>query len=161
MTKANKKQNTSSSIALNKKALHDFSIEETYEAGLVLEGWEVKSIRDGRVQLRDSYVIFKQNEAFLFGAHFSPLASASTHVRPEAQRTRKLLLHRHQINKIMGRVQQKGYTCVTLKLYWKGPHVKAELALAKGKQTHDKRQSEKDKDWQREKARIMSASLKK
>lgn len=160
MTKAKPKQNPSPVIALNKKALHDYSIEETFEAGLVLEGWEVKSIRDGRVQLRESYVIFRGNEAFLFGAHFSPLASASTHVRPEAQRTRKLLLHRHQIHKMMGRVQQKGYTVVCLKLYWKGSHAKAEIALAKGKQTHDKRQSEKDRDWQREKARVMSDALK-
>ncbi len=159
MTKAKEKQNPSATIALNKKALHDYSIEETFEAGLVLEGWEVKSIREGRVQLRDSYVIFRDNEAFLFGAHFSPLASASTHVRPDAQRTRKLLLHRHQIHKLMGRVQQKGFTVVTLKLYWKGSHVKAEIGLAKGKQTHDKRQSEKDRDWQREKARIMSHAL--
>ena len=103
MTKA-KTKSTSSTIALNKKAFHDYSIEETFEAGLVLEGWEVKSIREGRVQLRDCYVVFRGNEAFLFGAHFSPLASASTHVRPDAQRTRKLLLHRHQISKLMGRV---------------------------------------------------------
>jgi len=160
MSKASSKQNPSNTIALNKKALHDYAIEEIFEAGLVLEGWEVKSIRDGRVQLRDCYVIFRNAEAFLFGAHFSPLTSASTHVRPDAQRIRKLLMHRHQISKLMGKVQQKGYTVVALKMYWKGPHVKAELALAKGKQTHDKRQSEKDKDWQRDKARIMSASLK-
>lgn len=160
MTKATQKQNTSPMIAVNKKAQHDYHIEETFEAGLVLEGWEVKSIREGRVQLRDSYVIFKQGEAFIFGAHFSPLASASTHVRPDAQRIRKLLLHRHQLSKLMGRIQQKGFTCVVLKLYWKGSHVKAEIALARGKQTHDKRQTEKDKDWQREKARIMSNHLK-
>ena len=160
MSKASSKQNPSNTIALNKKALHDYAIEETFEAGLVLEGWEVKSIRDGRVQLLDCYVIFRNAEAFLFGAHFSPLTSASTHVRPDAQRIRKLLMHRHQISKLMGKVQQKGYTVVALKMYWKGPHVKAELALGKGKQTHDKRQSEKDKDWQRDKARIMSASLK-
>lgn len=160
MTKATKKQNKPSSIALNKKALHDYHIEETFEAGLVLEGWEVKSIREGRVQLRDSYILFRNQEAFLIGAHFSPLASASTHIKADAQRLRKLLLHRHQIHKIMGRVQQQGYTCVCLKMYWKGPLVKAEIALAKGKQTHDKRQSAKDKDWQREKARIVSQHLK-
>jgi SsrA-binding protein len=160
MTKENKKQNTSSTISLNKKVYHDYSIEETFEAGLVLEGWEVKSIRDGRVQLRESYVLFRNNEAFLFGGHFSPLHSASTHIRPDAQRIRKMLLHRHQISKLMGKVQQKGYTCVVTKLYWKGPHVKAEIGLAKGKQTHDKRQSEKDKDWQREKARTISHNLK-
>lgn len=160
MAKANTKQNQSTTIAQNKKALHDYSIEETFEAGIVLEGWEVKSIRDGRVQLRDSYVLFRNDEAFLFGALFSPLTSASTHVRTDAQRTRKLLLHRHQINKLMGKVKQKGYTCVVLKLYWKGPHVKAEIALAKGKQEHDKRQTAKDRDWQREKARIMSTALK-
>lgn len=160
MSKPSSKQNPSNTIALNKKALHDYAIEETFEAGIVLEGWEVKSIREGRVQLRDCYVIFRNAEAFLFGAHFSPLTSASTHVNPEAQRTRKLLMHRHQIAKLMGKVQQKGYTIVALKMYWKGPHVKTELALAKGKQTHDKRQTEKDKDWQRDKARIMSASLK-
>lgn len=160
MTKDNKKQNTSATISLNKKVYHDYSIEETFEAGLVLEGWEVKSIRDGRVQLRESYVLFRNNEAFLFGGHFSPLNSASTHIRPDAQRIRKLLMHRHQISKLMGKVQQKGYTCVVTKLYWKGPHVKAEIGLAKGKQTHDKRQSEKDKDWQREKARIVSHNLK-
>lgn len=160
MTKATKKQNSSPTIALNKKALHDYSIEDSFEAGIVLEGWEVKSIRDGRVQLRDSYVMFRNQEAFLIGAHFSPLSSASTHVNPDAQRIRKLLLHRSQIHKIMGRVQQQGYTCVCLKMYWKGPLVKVEVALAKGKQTHDKRQSEKDKDWQREKARIVSNHLK-
>ena len=160
MSKSTSKRNPSNTIALNKKALHDYAIEESFEAGLVLEGWEVKSIRDGRVQLRESYVLFKNNEAYLFGAHFSPLTSASTHVKPDAQRIRKMLLHRHQIHKLMGRVQQKGYTAIVLKLYWKGPHVKAEIALAKGKQTHDKRQSEKDKDWQREKARVISHALK-
>jgi SsrA-binding protein len=160
MTKDNKKQNTSSTISLNKKVYHDYAIEETFEAGIVLEGWEVKSIRDGRVQLRESYVLFRNNEAFLFGTHFSPLTSASTHIHPDAQRIRKMLLHRHQISKLMGKVQQKGYTCVVTKLYWKGPHVKAEIGLAKGKQTHDKRQSEKDKDWQREKARTISHNLK-
>jgi SsrA-binding protein len=160
MTKDNKKQNTSSTITLNKKVFHDYTIEETFEVGLVLEGWEVKSIRDGRVQLRESYVLFRNNEAFLFGAHFSPLVSASTHINPDAQRIRKMLLHRHQISKLMAKVQQKGYTCVVIKLYWKGPHVKAEIGLAKGKQTHDKRQSEKDKDWQREKARTISHNLK-
>jgi SsrA-binding protein len=160
MTKDNKKQNTSAMISQNKKVYHDYIIEETFEAGLVLEGWEVKSIRDGRVQLRESYVLFRNNEAFLFGGHFSPLTSASTHIRPDAQRIRKLLLHRHQISKLLGKVQQKGYTCVITKLYWKGPHVKAEIGLAKGKQTHDKRQSEKDKDWQREKARTISHNLK-
>lgn len=160
MAKATKKQNKSNNIALNKKALHDYHIEESFEAGMVLEGWEVKSIREGRVQLRDSYILFRNDEAFLIGAHFSPLHSASTHINADAQRLRKLLLHRHQLDKIMGRVQQKGYTCVCLKMYWKGPLVKAEIALAKGKQTHDKRQSEKDKDWQREKARILSNSLK-
>lgn len=142
-------------IALNKKARHDYFIEEKFEAGLVLEGWEVKSLRAGRVQLVDSYVIIKSGEAWLLGALITPLLSASTHVHPQAQRTRKLLLHKEQINRLIGAVDRKGYTLVALSMYWKDGRAKVEIGLAKGKQAHDKRDAEKERDWQREKGRLM------
>jgi SsrA-binding protein len=142
-------------IALNKKARHDYFIEERFEAGMVLQGWEVKSLRAGRAQLVDSYVIIKNGEAWLLGALITPLQTASTHIHPDAQRTRKLLLHREQINRLIGAVDRKGYTLVALSLYWKDGRAKVEIGLAKGKQAHDKRDAERDREWEREKGRIM------
>ncbi|MDB2328353.1 SsrA-binding protein SmpB [Pseudomonadales bacterium] len=141
-------------IARNKKAGFEYHFHEKFEAGLVLEGWEVKSIRAGRIQLTDTYIFFKRNEAFLLGANITPLHSASTHVVADAQRLRKLLLNRREIARLIGGVQQKGFTCVPLALYWKGPLVKCELALASGKKEHDKRATIKERDWQRDKQRI-------
>ncbi len=149
------KKNNSGTIAQNKRARHDYFIEEKFEAGLSLQGWEVKSLRAGRMSLVESYIIFKNNEAFLFGAQIQPLLSASTHVVPENTRTRRLLLNRRELDKLQGAVNQKGYTCVPLSCYWKGHLVKLEIALVKGKQLHDKRQTEKDRDWQRDKARLL------
>jgi SsrA-binding protein len=142
-------------IALNKKARHDYFIEDRYEAGVVLQGWEVKSLRAGRVQLVDSYVIIKNGEAWLLGALITPLQTASTHIHPEAQRTRKLLLHREELNGLIGAVDRKGYTLVALAMYWKNGRAKVEIGLAKGKQAHDKRDAERDREWEREKGRIM------
>lgn len=148
----------SSVIALNKKARHDYAIEKTFEAGLVLEGWEVKSIRDGRVQMTDTYVMVKGNEIFWLGGQITALLTASTHVNPEPTRPRKLLMHRYEIDKLLGAVDRKGYTLVPLKLYWSKGNVKMEIGLAKGKQLHDKRADEKDRDWNRDKARILKGS---
>ncbi|ESK37729.1 SsrA-binding protein SmpB [Acinetobacter nectaris] len=148
------KKNNGGTIAQNKRARHDYFIEEKFEAGLSLQGWEVKSLRAGRMSLVESYVIFKNSEAYLFGAQIQPLLSASTHVVPEATRSRKLLLSRKEIERLMGAVNQKGYSCVPLACYWKGHLVKLEIALVKGKQLHDKRASEKDRDWKRDKARL-------
>lgn len=149
-----KKEETSAVIALNKKAGHDYFIEKRYEAGVVLEGWEVKSLRAGRIQLVDSYVLLKDSQAFLIGTQIPPLLSASTHVSPDATRTRKLLLNRNEINKLIGAVTRDGYTVVPTKLYWARGRVKLEIGLAKGKKQHDKRATEKDRDWQRDKARL-------
>ncbi len=162
MAKKNKKtsKNTGSSIALNKKARHDYTIEDTFVAGLVLEGWEVKSLRDGRVQMTDTYVMVKDNEIFWIGGQITPLLSASTHVSPEPTRSRKLLLHRREIDKLIGAVDRKGYTLVPLKLFWNKGRAKLEIGLAKGKQLHDKRAAEKDRDWNRDKARILKSSHK-
>jgi SsrA-binding protein len=132
-----------STIALNKKARHDYFIEDRIEAGIALQGWEVKSLRAGRAQLTESYILLRNNEAWLFGMHISPLLSASTHVTPDATRTRKLLLHRREIDKLTGAVERKGYTLVPLALYWKRGRAKLEIALARGKQTHDKRAADK------------------
>ncbi|MEZ5446978.1 MAG: SsrA-binding protein SmpB [Gammaproteobacteria bacterium] len=145
----------SSTIALNKKGKHDYFIEDRYEAGIALEGWEVKSLRAGRVQLRDSYVIIKDGEAYLFGALITPLPTASTHITPDAQRTRKLLLHRQELSRLIGAVERKGYTLIVTALYWKKGRAKAEIALAKGKQEHDKRATIKERDWQREQRRLL------
>ena len=142
-------------IAVNRQARHEYFIEERFEAGIVLEGWEVKSLREGRVQLKESYVVIKRGEAWLSGAHISPLLSASTHIKPESVRAKKLLLNRHELNKLIGSVERKGYTIIPLSLYWKNGRAKLEIGLAKGKQLHDKRATSKDRDWQREKARIM------
>lgn len=149
------KNNQNNTIAVNRQATHEYFIEERFEAGMVLEGWEVKSLRAGRVQLKESYVVIKRGEAWLSGAHISALLSASTHIKPEAVRNKKLLLNRHELNKLIGSVERKGYTIMPLSLYWKGGRAKLEIGLAKGKQLHDKRAASKDKDWQREKARIM------
>ncbi|MEJ2361106.1 MAG: SsrA-binding protein SmpB [Gammaproteobacteria bacterium] len=157
----NKKQagsGGSSTIALNKKSRHDFQLEERFEAGLVLEGWEVKSLRAGRVQIRDSYVLLKGGEAFLMGAHITPLATASTHIRPDPTRTRKLLLNRQELSKLIGAVERKGYSLIPTAMFWKKGRAKLEIALARGKKLHDKRASEKDRDWQRQKQRIMKSS---
>lgn len=145
----------SGTIADNRRARHDFFIEDKIEAGLVLLGWEVKSLRAGKLNLSDAYVLFRHNEAWLFGAHISPLLQASTHVVADPLRSRKLLLNRRELGRLMGAVQQKGYTCIPLSIYWSHGMVKCEIALAKGKQLHDKRDSAKEKDWQREKARLM------
>ena len=154
-TKQKKNSSGAGTIALNKRARHDYTIEDRFEAGLVLEGWEVKSLRAGRGQLQDSYVYIKSGEAWLLGMNITPLLSASTHINPQHVRTRKLLLNRHEINRLIGAVERKGYTVVPLAMYWKNGRVKVEIALGKGKQSHDKRASDKDRDWQREKQRIL------
>ena len=151
---------SSSTIAQNKKARHEYFIEEKFEAGLVLAGWEVKSLREGKAQLTDSYILLKDGEAWLLGAHLTPLNTASTHVIADPTRTRKLLLHQRELGKLITSVQQQGHSCVPLALYWKGNRVKCEIALVKGKQTHDKRATEKDRDWDREKQRTMRHSTK-
>ncbi|HWP18880.1 MAG TPA: SsrA-binding protein SmpB [Burkholderiaceae bacterium] len=143
------------SIAENRKARFNYLIEERFEAGIVLEGWEVKAIRAGQVQLTDGYVVIKNGELFLIGCRINALRTASTHVRPEADRTKKLLMHKDQIRRLIGKTEQKGYTLVPLDLHYKGGRVKAEIALAKGKQLHDKRETEKKRDWEREKGRLM------
>ncbi len=150
------KHKSEQSIAVNRKAHHEFSIEERLEAGLVLQGWEVKSLRAGKVQLDQAYVIVKGGEAWLLGSQITPLQTASTHVIADPQRTRKLLLSRRELNKLIGHVERKGYTLIPLSLYWKKKHIKLQIALAKGKKLHDKRATEKDRDWQRQKQRIMS-----
>lgn len=142
-------------IVDNKKAFHDYFIEERYEAGMVLQGWEVKSIRAGRVQLKEAYVIVRQGEVFLFGAHISPLPTASTHVSPDPVRTRKLLLNGEEIKKLIGKVERAGYTLVPLNLHYTKGRIKCEIGLAKGKKQHDKRESEKQRDWQREQQSIL------
>ncbi|MEO7064915.1 MAG: SsrA-binding protein SmpB [Dokdonella sp.] len=144
-----------SQIAQNKRARHEYHIDEHYEAGIALEGWEVKSLRAGRINLGDAYAIVKKNEIYLFGASIMPLISASTHVVAEDRRTRKLLLHRAEIDKLIGAVERKGYTLVPLSLYWKNNRVKINLGVARGKQEHDKRDVEKERDWNREKQRVM------
>lgn len=152
-----KKDTGQNNIAQNKKARHEYHIEDTFEAGLVLEGWEVKSLRDGRVNLNDSYVMMRNGEAWLVAVHISPLLTASTHIQPIPLRERKLLLHRRELGRIFGAISKKGYTCVPLSLYWKGGRAKCSIGLAKGKQLHDKRETEKQRDWAREKARALRA----
>jgi len=142
-------------IAVNRRARHDYFIEERFEAGIALLGWEVKSLRDGRLQLQEAYVLLKDDEAWLFGAHVSPLPTASTHVQPDPTRSRKLLLHRRQIDSLVGAVERKGRTIVPLAMYWKNGRAKLEIGLARGKKEHDKRADTRDRDWQREKARVM------
>jgi len=142
-------------IAENRRARFEYHIEETYETGLVLEGWEVKAIRAGQVQLTDGYVVIRAGELFMIGCRINALRSASTHVNPEADRTKKLLMSRADIRRLIGKVEQKGFTLVPLNLHFKGSYVKADIALAKGKAQHDKRETEKKRDWEREKGRLM------
>ncbi|MEZ7985162.1 MAG: SsrA-binding protein SmpB [Pseudomonadales bacterium] len=151
---AKKPKTTSNIIAQNKRARHDYSLSDKYEAGLVLTGWEVKSLRAGKGQLVDSYVFLRDGEAWLLGAHIEPLQTASTHVIAEPMRYRKLLLNERELGKLFAATQQEGYTCVALSLYWKKHLIKCEIALGKGKKDHDKRHSEKDRDWDRQKQRI-------
>lgn len=152
MSKQKRSDNT---IALNKKTNHEYFIEERFEAGVCLEGWEVKSLRAGKIQLVDSYILIKNNEAWLLGTQIPPLLSASTHINPDPQRTRKLLLHRKQIDKLIGATQRQGYTVVPTKMYWTRGKVKIEIGLAKGKKQHDKRATEKERDWKRDQARLI------
>ena len=153
MAKANKKP--SSTIGINKKARHDFFIEDSFEAGVALEGWEVKSLRAGKLQLRDSYVFVKNGEVWMTNVLITPLQTASTHIKPDQNRLKKLLLNRHEIDQLIGAVDRKGYTIVVLNLHWSKGKAKVEIGLAKGKQDHDKRATEKDRDWKREKQRIL------
>ncbi|HJR73413.1 MAG TPA: SsrA-binding protein SmpB [Luteimonas sp.] len=149
------KANGGGTIALNKRARHDYQLEQRYEAGLALQGWELKAIRAGRANITEAYAMVLKGELFLIGAQMTPLISASTHVVADAHRTRKLLLHKREIDHLIGRVQRDGYTLVPTALYWKGNKVKAEIALAKGKQSHDKREAAKERDWARDKQRLM------
>jgi SsrA-binding protein len=158
MSQPKKKKSESSKIALNKKARHDYFIEDTFEAGLALQGWEVKSLREGMAQITESYVHIRNGEAWLLGAHITPLKTASTHISPDPTRTRKLLLHRHELDRLIGAVERKGFTLVPLNLHWSKGRTKLDIGLAKGKKQHDKRADKKDKDWQRQKSRIMKSS---
>jgi SsrA-binding protein len=142
-------------IAENRRARFEYHIEEQFEAGLVLQGWEIKAIRAGQVQLTDGYVVIRDGELSMIGCRINPLNSASTHVHPEADRTKKLLMHRAEIQRLIGKVEQRGFTLVPLDLHYKGGHVKAQIALAKGKAEHDKRNTERKRDWEREKGRLM------
>ncbi|MCB1858348.1 MAG: SsrA-binding protein SmpB [Gammaproteobacteria bacterium] len=160
MTKQTKKKpdNSGTTIALNKKARHEYFIEDRFEAGIALEGWEVKSLRAGRAQISESYVLIRDREAFLFGCLITPLPTASTHITPDPTRTRRLLLHRGELDRLIGQVERKGYTLVPTAMYWKkNGRVKVEIGLAKGKQLHDKRATDKDRDWQRDRQRILKA----
>ena len=143
------------SIIANKKAFHDYFIEEKYEAGIALQGWEVKAIRAGRSNIKEAYVVIRSGEVFIFGMHITPLPEASTHVSPDPTRTRKLLLHANQISKLIGLVERAGYTLMPLNLHFQHGRIKVEIGLAKGKKQHDKRESEKERDWEREKAQLL------
>lgn len=158
MNKPKDKKPASSRIALNKKARFNFAIEDTLQAGVALEGWEVKSLRAGRVQITESYVHVRNGEAWLLGARVTPMETASTHIRPDPTRTRKLLLHRHELDRLIGAVERKGYTLVPLNLHWSKGRVKLDIGLAKGKKMHDKRATKKDQDWKRQKARLLKSS---
>ena len=154
-TKKRRKGADANTIVLNKKARHDYFIEETLEAGLALEGWEVKSLRAGRAQIREAYVVLKDGQAWLVGAHITPLTSASSHVAAEPTRTRKLLLHRREIDRLLGAVERRGYTVVPTRMHWRRGRAKLDIGLARGKRQQDKRATEKDRAWQRQKQRIM------
>ena len=143
------------SIVENRKAFHDYFVEERYEAGLVLEGWEVKAIRAGRANIGDAYVIVQEGALWLIGSHISPLLAASTHVKPDPMRTRKLLMHAEEIRRLVGKVEQRGYTLIPLDLHFAKGRIKLQIALAKGKLKHDKRASEREKEWQREKTKLL------
>lgn len=149
------------SIAENRKAFHDYFIEEKYEAGIVLEGWEVKAIRENRVNIKEAYVIIQRGEIYLIGCHVTPLGAASTHIRPDAIRTRKLLLHNEEIAKLIGKVERAGYTLVPLDMHYKNGRIKVQIGLAKGKKQYDKREAEKEKDWKRHQSAVMKAHNKK
>ncbi len=149
----------SAPVAENRRARYDYHIEERYEAGMVLDGWEIKAIRAGQVQLTDGYVVIKGGELFLIGCRINALNSASSHVNPEADRTKKLLMHKQEIRRLIGKVEQRGFTLVPLNLHYKGGRVKADIALAKGKAEHDKRNTEKDREWDREKGRLMRHAI--
>ncbi len=157
MAKKSKKSSDDDRLIIkNRRALHDYHIEETFEAGIALQGWEVKSLRANRANLNDSYALVRKNELWLLGFHISALETASTHVKPTPTRTRKLLLHRREIDKLLGLIKQQGYTLIPLKLYWsKNNKAKVALGLAKGKQTHDKRAASKERDWQRQRERLL------
>ena len=155
MAKKPDKNKATGTIALNKRARHEYHLEQRYEAGIALQGWELKAIRAGRANITEAYAVIRHGELFLFGAQITPLIQASTHVAANDRRSRKLLLHRHEIDELIGRVQRDGYTLVPTALYWKGNKVKMELALARGKQSHDKREVSKERDWNREKQRVM------
>jgi SsrA-binding protein len=154
---AKKPKPQSNTISVNKRARFDYFLHDRFEAGLVLEGWEVKSLRAGKCQLMDTYIYFKKGEAFLLGCNITPMAAAYSHVAAEPQRNRKLLFHKKEIARLIGAVQQKGQTCIPVSLYWKDNRVKCEVALATGKKDHDKRATLKDRDWDRDKSRIMKA----
>ena len=155
MTNKKSKKPAGDMIAVNRKARHDYFIEDTFEAGLVLEGWEVKSLRAGSAQLTESYVYIRNGEAWLIGAHFSPLKTASTHINAQPTRSRKLLLHRQELDRLIGAVERKGMALVPLDLHWHKGRAKLSIGMAKGKKQHDKRATDKDRDWQRQKARIL------
>lgn len=155
MSKKKRQKSSSNTIALNRRARHDYFLEERIEAGLVLEGWEVKSLRAGKGRIAESYVFLRGGEAFLLGSHIQPLESASTHIVADATRTRKLLLHERELATLIGSTEQKGYTIIPTAMYWKKGLAKLEIALAKGKAKYDKRQAQKEHDWQRRKAQIM------
>lgn len=158
MSKVKKKSSSTGTIALNKRAKYDYFVDQKFEAGLVLSGWEVKSLREGKAQLVDAFVIIHQNEAWLVGARIMPLLSASTHVVCEPMRQRKLLLNRKELERIIQVTEQKGKTCAAMALYWKGNKIKCEVALVTGKKEHDKRDTERDRDWSRDKERLMKHS---
>lgn len=153
-----KPHSTSTTIALNRKAKHDYTIEKRFEAGIVLTGWEIKSIRDHKVQIADSYVVLRKGEAWLLNSQVNPLLSASTHVKTEPTRSRKLLLHRKEISELIGHIERKGYTLIPLALYWKRGKVKLEIALAKGKKQYDKRHADKERTWKRDKMRLLKTT---
>jgi SsrA-binding protein len=155
MSKKKNDKDSGSTIALNKRARFEYHLEDRFEAGIALEGWEVKALRAGRIAFNESYALIKNGEIFLFGAQITPLITASTHVRPDDRRTRKLLLHRREIARLIGAVEREGYTLIPTAMYWKANRVKVELALARGKKLHDKRATEKERDWQRDKQRVM------
>lgn len=155
MSQNKKKKPGGGTVALNRRARHDYFIEEKLEAGLALQGWEVKSLRANRGRIAEAYVIIKNSEAWLIGAHFDPPTTVSTHIRPDPTRTRKLLLHRHELNRLIGAVERSGYTLIPTALYWKQGRAKLEIGLAKGKKAYDKRATLKDRDWQRSKERLM------
>ncbi len=155
MSKKKAKSPAGKVIAVNRRARHDYFIEDTFEAGLALEGWEAKSMREGRAQLTEAYVNLRNGEAWLVGAHFSPLKTTATHVKADPTRSRKLLLHRHELDRLTGAVERKGYALVPLDLHWHKGRAKLKIGLAKGKKQHDKRAADKDRDWQRQKERIL------